>query len=635
MGRRRLNSFFWRSVALMITSALGAGGQAIAQELVITPDHDVQLTGLAGDPVVVIADLAATLPQPPLIYVAPSTGQQVLKPQGLALFSANLALATHVAGYGPGSIDIIDTALAQRIDNFIITGYESDGLGTLAVNPAKTHLLVFSGLSNNKLFVVPAPFSSTSSATAVTMPTDGGTAQTRAIAFDNASGRAYVGHVNGISALDPPYTSIAFTIPLPPSSGYIPGRAVAMSSDGSILASTANSDAKVQVLRTPFSAASTPTTLAIGGAARLDGLTFMPDGSQLLVVDSGSPKVYAIAAPFDTNATIETLTASTVDQGYEDIDISADCKYAALSGGDENGDPLVILRAPFTGAGVSVLPVNIPPLYNGYDEFGGRGTGTARFWSAPLDAPPQIMADTFASKTEPDTGMSSLTITVRMSHAGSQPARVDFETADASPNISAPARYLSTAGTLTFALGETKKTISVPIVGNTVHDFSGFFFMNFSNPVNASLVGSAASVKSYIVDNDGTFIITTDSPLLDGVVGAPYSLTFIAQGGTGGYNSWDLFNSSLPSGLSLDAATGVVSGTPTTKGTSIFSVGVQDAAHSVSELRTYAITVGDDRIFADNFEGTPAVAGCQNSSQESHPSTSTTMQVTDSAPPLR
>ena len=457
MVPQRFTSFFLSRAALMIAWAVGDGGNAIAQELVITPDHDVQYTGASGDPVVVIADLAATLPQPPLIYVAPSMGQQVLKPQGLALFSAHLALATHVSGFGLGSIDIIDTALAQRIDNLVITGYESDGLGTLAVNPAKTHLLVFSGLSNNKLFVVPAPFSSTSSATAVTMPSNGGTAQTHAIAFDNPSGRAYVGHVNGISALDPPYTSIAFTIPLPPSTGYIRGRAVAMSSDGSILASTTYSDAKVQVLRTPFSATSIPTTLSIDNAARLDGLTFMPDGSQLLVVDSANPKVYAIAAPFDTNSTVETLTASNVDQGYEDIDISADCKYAALSGDDENGDPLVILRAPFTGAGVSVLPVNIPPIYNGYDEFGGRGTGTARFWSAPLIAPPQIMADTFASKTEPDSGASSLTITVRMSRAGSLPASVDYATADASFNISAPSRYQSTAGTLTFAAGRNEK----------------------------------------------------------------------------------------------------------------------------------------------------------------------------------
>ena len=135
--------------------------------------------------------------------------------------------------------------------------------------------------------------------------------------------------------------------------------------------------------------------------------------------------------------------------------------------------------------------------------------------------------------------------------------------------------------------------------------------MNFSNPVNATLLGSAASVRSYIVDNDGTFFITTESPLPDAVVGVPYSLTFTAQGGAGGYNSWDLTSTSRPNGLSLDVASGVLSWTPTAKGTTIFSVDVQDAAHNLSEARTYEITVGDDHIFADDFENTRAVSGCQ------------------------
>ena len=135
--------------------------------------------------------------------------------------------------------------------------------------------------------------------------------------------------------------------------------------------------------------------------------------------------------------------------------------------------------------------------------------------------------------------------------------------------------------------------------------------MNFSNPVDASLLGSAASVKSYIVDNDGNFFISTDSPLPDAVVGVPYSLTFTAQGGTGGYNSWDLTSTSRPNGMSLDAATGVLTWTPSSTGTTIFSIDVQDAAHNLSEERTYEITVGDDHIFADNFDNIRAASGCQ------------------------
>ena len=66
------------SISILCIAALTLGPAATsAQELVITPDHAFAFVGGAGDPVVVIADLAATLPQPPLIYIAPSALQGI------------------------------------------------------------------------------------------------------------------------------------------------------------------------------------------------------------------------------------------------------------------------------------------------------------------------------------------------------------------------------------------------------------------------------------------------------------------------------------------------------------------------------------------------------------------------------
>ena len=70
--------------------------------------------------------------------------------------------------------------------------------------------------------------------------------------------------------------------------------------------------------------------------------------------------------------------------------------------------------------------------------------------------------------------------------------------------------------------------------------------------------------------------ITTTS-LPDGTVGAAYSATLAATGGTSPY-SWSVTGGSLPSGLSLNATTGVISGTPTAAATSNFTVEVTDSA---------------------------------------------------------
>lgn len=66
------------------------------------------------------------------------------------------------------------------------------------------------------------------------------------------------------------------------------------------------------------------------------------------------------------------------------------------------------------------------------------------------------------------------------------------------------------------------------------------------------------------------------SSLAGGTVAVAYSASLQATGGTTPY-SWSLSSGSLPAGLSLNASSGAISGTPTTSGTSTFTVQVKDA----------------------------------------------------------
>ena len=84
--------------------------------------------------------------------------------------------------------------------------------------------------------------------------------------------------------------------------------------------------------------------------------------------------------------------------------------------------------------------------------------------------------------------------------------------------------------------------------------------------------------------------ITTAS-LPNGTVGAAYSATLAATGGTGPY-SWSMVSGSLPSGLTLNLATGVISGTPTAAATSNFTVQVTDSASpAATSSKALSITV--------------------------------------------
>jgi len=83
---------------------------------------------------------------------------------------------------------------------------------------------------------------------------------------------------------------------------------------------------------------------------------------------------------------------------------------------------------------------------------------------------------------------------------------------------------------------------------------------------------SATSSQFTVV---GALTIVTDS-LPGALAGAPYSATLQAVGGTPPY-SWSIVSGGLPDGLSLDPATGVISGIPTQVGSFNFTVQVQDS----------------------------------------------------------
>lgn len=102
------------------------------------------------------------------------------------------------------------------------------------------------------------------------------------------------------------------------------------------------------------------------------------------------------------------------------------------------------------------------------------------------DDPPPSITISNVSVTEPDSGTINAAFTVMLSSPSGRPVSVKYQTAPgtAASGVDYTARALTT---LTFSPGQTTKTITVPVRGDTTAEPNETFFVNLSAPVNATI----------------------------------------------------------------------------------------------------------------------------------------------------
>lgn len=102
------------------------------------------------------------------------------------------------------------------------------------------------------------------------------------------------------------------------------------------------------------------------------------------------------------------------------------------------------------------------------------------------------------SVTEGNTGTTNAVFTVTLSAPSDQPVTVGYSTANGS--ALAGNDYTAASGSLTFTPGETLRTITVAVTGDTRDEYDEYFSVNLNAASGAMLVGSYGSAT--IVDND-------------------------------------------------------------------------------------------------------------------------------------
>jgi hypothetical protein len=145
-----------------------------------------------------------------------------------------------------------------------------------------------------------------------------------------------------------------------------------------------------------------------------------------------------------------------------------------------------------------------------------------------------------------------------------------------------PYNWSVTAGALPAGL---TLDASTGIIGGTP---SAAGTSSFTVGVTDRLLASTAKALSITIAPALT--ITTSSPLPAGMMGKAYAVTLAASGGTPPYGNWQIATGALPGGLTLDTASGTISGTPNTSGTFGFIAQVSDSL-TVTTTKAFSLTI--------------------------------------------
>ncbi len=274
------------------------------------------------------------------------------------------------------------------------------------------------------------------------------------------------------------------------------------------------------------------------------------------------------SATAGTDYVAQSLTAQTIPAG------SSTYIFTVLVNGDTLNEPS------------ETFFVNVTSVLNAV-VVDGQGVGTI----TNDDPLPQINTSDI-SVVEGNSGTTNAVVTVTLNAASGQTVTVNYATADAT--ATAPADYTNTTGTLTFTPGQTSRTITVPVIGETVPEANETFSVGLFGATNATINTPTSFVT---ITNDDVPVTVNPATLPNGTVAATYNQTVTASGGAAPY-TFAVTAGALPAGLSLSSG-GILSGTPTAGGSFTFTITATDSSPlpgPFSGNRAYTITIAPPTI---------------------------------------
>src|SRR6266550_4038902 len=324
-------------------------------------------------------------------------------------------------------------------------------------------------------------------------------------------------------------------------------------------------------------------TLPSGVANFSDSLSLVQSGRQVLLrAQDGKPASFFVGDRFPITlsllsgslGTVGTLTGVPGSTIFPETNFTVGKNPVALVAGDLNADSLLDLA-------VANRKDNTITVLRNQDSGNFVAEVNSPF-SLPVTAmsPTALAEGILGNKASPGTNASQ-TPDLVVANAESNNVTVLLSSLDSSGNL-----LLKEATGSPYTVGNSPSSI-------VLADFNGDGNLDFAVANEGD-----STIALFKGDGTGGFTEFPGSPLALGgtlaidstalpgaTLQTPYSASLRAAGGSGA-RTWSVIAGTLPSGLSLNPATGTISGTPTAAGNSNFAVSVADSGTPTKSVMT-------------------------------------------------
>ncbi len=229
-------------------------------------------------------------------------------------------------------------------------------------------------------------------------------------------------------------------------------------------------------------------------------IPFDPNAPQLQIrgVTISEGNTGTVAAQFTVTLSAASTQTVTVAYATADGTATAGSDYQAASGtltfapGETSKTVTVLVNGDRLAEQNETFLVTLSAATNA-NTLGGRAVGTI------LDDEPRISISD-VTRYEGKKGQTTLfTFTVTLSAAYDQPVTMSFKTTDGSAKSGAD--YTARTGTLTFAPGETTKTITISVIGDSKKEADETFYLDLSGNSMNSLLTKSRGVGTILNDD--------------------------------------------------------------------------------------------------------------------------------------